>query len=132
MTEPRPVLIFRIMSNYPTISSEQAAAAFRALGNPQRLRLFQRLMACCVKGQACCDADSAKRCVGDLGEDVDVAPSTVSHHLKELRSAGLIHMKRRGRHIECWVEPDTLQMFAAFFARAEAKAKTRSGKRGKR
>lgn len=104
------------MSNYQTIGPEQAAALFRALGNPQRLRLFRRLMACCSPGRDCCDTTTEKRCVGDLGEELDVAPSTVSHHLKELRSAGLIHMERRGRRIECWVEPGTLEMLAGFFA----------------
>lgn len=112
------------MSNYRTLDPVQAAVAFRALGNPQRLRLFLRLMACCAPGETYCDTgepDAERRCVGEIGEDLDVAPSTVSHHLKELRSAGLIHMERNGRNIECWVEPGTLQTLAAFFALEQEK-----------
>jgi ArsR family transcriptional regulator len=56
-----------------------------------------------------------RRCVGELGRDLSIAPSTVSHHLKELRTAGLIHMERRGQSIECWVEPDTLGTLSEFF-----------------
>jgi len=107
------------MSNYLNIDPVRAAAAFRALGNPQRLRLFLRLMECCAPGATCCDTgepDSERRCVGEIGCDLEVAPSTVSHHLKELRSAGLIHMERKGRNIECWVDPGTLRTLAAFFA----------------
>lgn len=102
------------MSNYLT-DVDRIAERFRALGNPQRLRLFLRLAECCRPGEACCDVDSERRCVGEIGADVNVAPPTVSHHLKELRRAGLIHMERNGRNIECWVEPETLRDLAHFF-----------------
>lgn len=102
------------MSNYLT-NPDRLAEAFRALGNPQRLRLFLRLASCCPAGDTCCDVDSAKRCVGEVGADLDVCASTVSHHLKELRRSGLIHMERRGRNIECWVEPEVLRELSGFF-----------------
>lgn len=75
-------------------------------------------MDCCAPGATCCDTgevEAEKRCVGEIGDELEVAPSTVSHHLKELRRAGLIHMERKGRNIECWVEPGTLRGLAAFF-----------------
>jgi ArsR family transcriptional regulator len=53
--------------------------------------------------------------VGELGEGLDIAPSTLSHHLKELNRSGLISMRRRGKQVECWVEPATLDGLAAFF-----------------
>ncbi len=49
-----------------------------------------------------------RQCVGELGQDLEIDPSTVSHHLKELRRAGLIRVARRGRHILCWVDRDTV------------------------
>jgi ArsR family transcriptional regulator len=45
----------------------------------------------------------------------EIAPSTLSHHLKELNRAGLVQMQRRGKQVECWVEPATLEELAAFF-----------------
>jgi len=54
-------------------------------------------------------------CVGDLGEGLDIAASTLSHHLKELNRAGLVRMERRGKHIECWLEPEVLGELARFF-----------------
>ncbi|MBF0170163.1 MAG: winged helix-turn-helix transcriptional regulator [Nitrospinae bacterium] len=84
------------------------AEAFKALGNEHRLRLYLALVACCGDGMVCAPAeDGSLPCVGDLGKDLDIAPSTLSHHLKELAQAGLIRMERRGRHITCSVCDDS-------------------------
>ena len=56
------------------------------------------------------------RCVGEVARGLGVSPSTVSHHLKELRSAGLIKMERRGRMIECSVSVDALREIEGFFS----------------
>ena len=88
---------------------------FKGLSNPHRLALFERLMNCCEPGTRCCASEAIRTCVGDLGEGLDIAPSTLSHHLKELNRAGLIEMQRNGKHVECWVEPKTLQKLSQFF-----------------
>ena len=62
-----------------------------------------------------------RACVGDLGAKLGIAPSTVSHHLKELRRSGLIHMERSGQKVACWVEPDSLDALSAFFAETGAR-----------
>lgn len=95
------------------------AVQFKALSNPHRLDVFRRLMSCCVPGTACSADDATRYCVGELGEGLDIAPSTVSHHLKELKQAGLIQMERQGKTIRCWVEPDALRELAHFFTYCE-------------
>ena len=101
------------MSNYQ--NNVELSEAFKALSNPNRLELFERLMSCCEPGTRC-DADKAVRfCVGDLGEGLNIAPSTLSHHLKELNRAGLVQMERRGKNVDCWVEPEILLRLASFF-----------------
>jgi ArsR family transcriptional regulator len=98
------------MSNY-RIDAE----LFKALSNPHRLDLFQRLMNCCAPGTRC-DAEQAVRfCVGDLGEGLDIAPSTLSHHIKELNRAGLVNMERKGKKVECWIDPEVLLQLSQFF-----------------
>ncbi len=117
-----------------------AAEMFKALSNPHRVAIFQRLVSCCVPGTRCspgkcssdecgseCSSDGCcgdctpdecgSECVGDLGKDLGIAPSTVSHHIKELRQAGLIHVERRGQKVECWIEPSTLDSLSGFFVR---------------
>jgi ArsR family transcriptional regulator len=106
---------------------EQMADRFRALGNPARLGLFLRLAECCRgrAGEACCDPGAIRRCVGDLAQGLDLAPSTISHHLKELRLAGLIRCERRGQQVDCWVEPAVIDELGRWLAepRSEGGAK---------
>ncbi len=50
-----------------------------------------------------------------MAGELDIAPSTVSHHIKELTRAGLIATGRSGREIRCWVEPEVLSELSEFF-----------------
>ncbi|HYW68526.1 MAG TPA: metalloregulator ArsR/SmtB family transcription factor [bacterium] len=102
------------MTKRRTKDIERYAAIFAALSNPHRLELFKRLTSCCVSALSCDDKSDSCRCVGDLTEGLDIAPSTASHHLKELRQAGLIKTRKRGRLIECWVDPAILEELAGF------------------
>jgi len=106
------------MSNYRDSQINQFAEIFKALSNPNRLRMFLHLVTCCVPGTvSTVDADTGtSACVGDLGRGLNIVPSTVSHHIKELHRAGLIRMERRGQKIECWVNPEVLEDLANFFA----------------
>ncbi|TFG54319.1 MAG: transcriptional regulator [Gemmatimonadales bacterium] len=103
------------MSNHQTIAVPPLADAFKALGHPHRLQIFHRLSSCCAPGTACTVDEAVPRCVGELAAELDIAPSTVSHHLKELTRAGLIATERCGREIRCWVEPDVLRDLGDFF-----------------
>ena len=103
------------MSNYRKLNTQQLATMFKALSNPHRLAIFMRLTCCDRQETASNTEDQVCECVGVIGKDLDIAPSTVSHHLKELHRAGLIEMKRRGQNVECWVDPDILDSLADFF-----------------
>jgi ArsR family transcriptional regulator len=111
------------MSNYQNDQIKHFADVFKALSNPNRLRMFLHLATCCVPGTVgSFDAEAGvSACVGDLGRDLQIVPSTVSHHIKELHRAGLIRMERRGQKIECWVDPVILQDLARFFEEFLAK-----------
>ncbi len=54
-----------------------------------------------------------RRCVGELGEELNIAASTVSHHIKELRQAGIIVVERRGKNIECWINEEAVAALRA-------------------
>ncbi|MDH5302151.1 MAG: metalloregulator ArsR/SmtB family transcription factor [Gammaproteobacteria bacterium] len=102
------------MSNC-TINHQQLALIFKALGNPHRLALLHRLVSCCAPGTRCNAEQAMGVCVGSLGDGLEIAPSTLSHHLKELHRAGLIQMERQGKNVVCWVDPEPLAQIGAFF-----------------
>lgn len=116
------------MSRAPGDVEVQALSrAFRALGNPHRLTIVRTLL---VRAIACCSSDRTEDCrldpascnVGDLTELVDAAPSTVSHHLKELESAGVIERARDGRFLYCRVNRSMLDHLADFLLGSDATA----------
>ncbi|MCQ4121567.1 ArsR/SmtB family transcription factor [Rhodococcus tibetensis] len=79
------------------------ARMFKALGDPVRLRLLS-LVASHAGGEAC---------VCDISETFDLSQPTISHHLKVLRSAGLLDCERRGTWVYYWVIPSALQQLSA-------------------
>ena len=97
------------MSNYQKDEVRRFAEVFKALSNPNRVHIFLRLVSCCPPGTKCISDAAGQRCVGELGQGLEIDPSTVSHHLKELRRSGLIHMERRGKKIICWVDRETVR-----------------------
>ena len=102
---------------------EALAAVFKALGDPTRLRIFRTLCSCVQVVQV----DEAGECrpagslsVGEVCCRLGGSMSTTSHHLKELRLAGLIRMEKRGRWIYCSVNPAALELIGGFLRDAEA------------
>jgi ArsR family transcriptional regulator len=110
------------MSNYQDKNIDQYAEMFKALSNPNRLKIFLRLVSCCApgtfwslpKGRA--SGSEGCACVGDLGQDLGIVSSTLSHHIKELRHAGLIRMKRNGQKIEYSVNPEAVAALRGFLS----------------
>jgi ArsR family transcriptional regulator, arsenate/arsenite/antimonite-responsive transcriptional repressor len=81
----------------------ELATMFKALGDPVRLRLLS-LIASHPGGQAC---------VCEISGTFDVSQPTISHHLKLLRSAGLLDCQRRGTWVYYWVIPAALQQLSS-------------------
>jgi len=66
------------------VETDELAARFKALADPTRVAIVNRLAA----GGECC--------VCDLNAAFDLSQPTISHHLKLLRDAGLVESSRRG------------------------------------
>lgn len=100
--------------------------AFKALSNPNRLALMERLL---ERALSCSDAERPEDCEMDptccgfaeLADRLDVGKATVSHHLKELRRAGLVERIREGRRVYVRANTERLEELRAFLdARAHA------------
>ncbi|MAU82334.1 MAG: transcriptional regulator [Gordonia sp.] len=92
--------------------SVQATVVFKALADPVRLQLFSLIAS----------HDGGQACVCDISPAVDVSQPTVSHHLKVLRTAGLLESERRGSWMHYRVVPDALDAVAAIVAPLTAQA----------
>lgn len=108
------------MSNCKTINNtlhqEQLVEIFKALANRHRLKIYNILTTCCAPGTSCASDEVFSCCVGDLEPQLNIAASTLSHHLKELHRAGLIHMKRDGKQVLCSINTDAMQQLQNTFS----------------
>lgn len=70
---------------------------FRALGDPNRLRIMELLRA---SGKSCCGLVSRNErglCACDVEEAIGLSQAAVSHHMAILVRAGLVTSEKRGR-----------------------------------
>jgi DNA-binding transcriptional ArsR family regulator len=86
------------------MDERQALIAFGALSQETRLRLLRLLVIAGPEGIA----------AGALAEKVEVSPSNVSFHLKELERAGLVTTRRDARSIVYSAEYDALSGLLRF------------------
>jgi ArsR family transcriptional regulator, arsenate/arsenite/antimonite-responsive transcriptional repressor len=70
---------------------DDAAARLEALGNPTRLKIWRALIRAGEEGMA----------VGKLQDRLDIAASTLSHHVKALVAVGLVTQTREGTTLIC-------------------------------
>ena len=67
----------------------EIALRLKALADPIRVKLVSLLFS----------SDAGEVCSGDLASAVELTESTVSHHLTQLRRAGLVESERRGMNV---------------------------------
>lgn len=86
------------------------AKIFKALGHETRLQILYKLLGAPL---VCSDGQGA--CVGKIADEFHFSLPTISRHLKELKDANLITMKKVGNKI--YVEPNknTLKQLENFF-----------------
>jgi len=83
------LVLFPYFQYYGIMETEQILQAFTALSQEQRLRVFRALVQAGPQGHT----------PGQLSEALEMAPATLSFHLKELWRADLIDKQPQGRRI---------------------------------
>jgi ArsR family transcriptional regulator len=78
--------------------ASELAVGFNALGDPVRLRLLSMLAA----------APDGEICVCEFIGPIGKSQGTISHHLKILSEAGLVHGDRRGKWVWYSLDRDRL------------------------
>lgn len=88
----------RRLQALPLTDASRAVAALAALAQETRLAIFRLLIEHAPEGLT----------PGAIARKLELPPATLSFHLKELASAGLIEDRRDGRFI--WYRPDVAAM----------------------
>lgn len=102
------------------MAGETISPLLRALADPTRMHIVEFLAKCACGRANLLDEDGAVE--GPTAGEVcchitgaDKITSTVSHHLHELESAGLIKLEKRGKTTVCTLIPSALTKLSEHF-----------------
>jgi ArsR family transcriptional regulator, arsenate/arsenite/antimonite-responsive transcriptional repressor len=97
----RPICCTSDAPPLPRAAAEDIATTFRALADPTRVAIVNRL------------STAGEVCVCDLTAAFELSQPTVSHHLRILRDAGLVEADRRGTWAYYRLVPEAIDTLRA-------------------
>ena len=80
------------------------ADMFSAMGTEPRLRIVRLLLSAHPEGLV----------VGDIGSELEIPSSTLSHHLDKLKNEDLVRVRREGTFLRYSANTDALQELLGF------------------
>jgi ArsR family transcriptional regulator len=87
-----------------TEETARYADMLSAMGTEPRLRIMRLLLSAHPDGMV----------VGDIGTELDIPNSTLSHHLEKLKHEDLVRVRREGTFLWHSANTDTLQALLGF------------------
>lgn len=75
---------------------EKLSELHKAMGDYTRMKILWKLM-------------ERKRCVGELAEEIQVTESAISHQLRALKMARLVHSHKSGKNVFYSLEDEHIQ-----------------------
>jgi ArsR family transcriptional regulator len=89
----------KVVSKNMHLTPRQITRISRAIADPHRYEILKK-----IAEKQCCT------CQG-LREALPISPATLSHHLKELATAGLIEVEREGKFVKLSLCRDVWQAY---------------------
>ena len=80
------------------------ADMFSAMGTESRLRIMQLLLSAHPDGMV----------VGEIGDELEIPSSTLSHHLEKLKNEDLVIVRREGTYLWYSANSESLQKLLGF------------------
>lgn len=105
------------MTTTPELERRPAdlATIFKALADPNRLAIFELVRERGVEGHT---EEETANSISKIAAEFELTLSTVSHHIKELRTAGLIRCEKVGQTVYCTPDPRALKAIERFLGEA--------------
>ncbi len=88
------------ISKRKALPENQIQLIAKALADPRRYEILRRLG----------DHEKALAC-GTVLECLEISPATLSHHMKELKTAGLVQQVRKGKFVSYLPQRDVLEAY---------------------
>ena len=96
----------RVGTETVRLSEEQIHLIAKALADPRRLELLRQIGSCTQSAQC-----------ADIRGCHPVSAATLSHHMKELETAGLVRVTREGRFASYTLRRDVLRAYTEQLAK---------------
>jgi len=80
------------------------ADMFSAMGTEPRLKIIRLLLSAYPEGMV----------VGEIGSELDIPSSTLSHHLEKLKNEDLVKVRREGTYLWYSANVETLEELLGF------------------
>jgi DNA-binding transcriptional ArsR family regulator len=94
-----------ILADKPNVKDvARYADMLSAIGTETRLRIMRLLLTAHPDGLV----------VGEIGEDLEIPNSTLSHHLDKLKNEGLVCIQREGTFLRCTANTSALEELLGF------------------
>jgi len=94
------------------IDHKKIANAFKALSNPNRLKIYIEILDARSKEVELIDSGCG---LTDFIQKLNCGAPTVSHHIKELVNADLISVERNGKFMTCYLNDEMHEKLKLFF-----------------
>jgi DNA-binding transcriptional ArsR family regulator len=94
------------------MDENQLVKMFKALGNPNRYRLFDE-----IRKSGSSSIEEGHSCfLNTIIDQLNVGAPTISHHLKELVNAGLVETEKDGKFLQCRLNQKNIEMLREFIS----------------
>ena len=78
------------------MKNETLSKIFGVLSNPTRLRIYTLILECACEPDT--NSEKATNCIKTISTKLKLNQPTVSNHIKELVNAGLVVVRKSGKH----------------------------------
>jgi DNA-binding transcriptional ArsR family regulator len=90
-----------VATQHVELAEDQLQLIAKALADPRRYEILRKIGTCTETSMPC----------SEMRECIDISPATLSHHMKELETAGLVRSQKEGKFVRYYLQADVLRAY---------------------